>query len=239
MEEAKKSDGEMLKEEKEALILKIIPALLFFIPSSARLVGNTAFSIAEIAGDPSNAVMAIMTLLSAGRVKSPRDFTDLVSARSAHTKAGVSKMGLTFRKRRPNDWGYGLLNNDDWYNGNPGAKQCTAAYEDAPPAALTRGLTKVRAEGNRHIITPRSGEDLPKTFVAPGSPRKCDVEPQRQREVFVDEEGDEYVELLPGDGPDFSALGELPTPSMPRTAEAAVTAVPWYSLGCGGSGNRS
>ncbi|OBR02336.1 Chitinase [Colletotrichum higginsianum IMI 349063] len=574
MEEAKKKGGEIIKEEKEALILNIISALLFFIPfvgefaamaagaaTVARmialggLVGNTAFSIAEIAGDPSNAGMAIMALLSAGRIKKPRDFIDLGSARRAQTKAGVSKMGTTFRKHddslqkvvgncrkegdkdddkepnackfkrdlghsyletrdvvleshqawvgkraannnnknncpttehettttkietvlttpgvtckkewsqacyhyssvmsvhsntpdmvrwtcwatsetgrdglatdrwgfwprqtrqgfnmprlaqhhwdwgqewtehdscdrdefpprhfwgaintgkknkageirfkategqmvrlipaaenrgaggmwkqfcekndgyenklpglekinekhvttdknskvgssvkggtttyttslkvtipnavfeinhweqtpakddglwdnpcwpsmlRPNDPGYALLTNDAWYAKNPGAQQFTAAYHNAPPAALTRGLTKVRAMDGRPIIAPRelggsADDEGTEMCAAQGRPQdECDAEPGQhqhrrrqvfvdedgneegkvfvdedgnEREVFVDEDGDEYVDLLPSDGLDFSALGQLPTPSMPRTAEAFATAV--------------
>lgn len=62
------------------------------------LVGNTALSIAEIASDPSNAGMAVIALLDASRVRKPKDFIDLGSARKAQTEAGVSKIGATFRK---------------------------------------------------------------------------------------------------------------------------------------------
>ncbi|KAF4980848.1 hypothetical protein FZEAL_3246 [Fusarium zealandicum] len=118
MEEAKKIGAEILEKEREAFILNILSAILFFIPfvgefaamaagaatvarmiAMASLAGNAALSIAEIAGDPSNAGMAIMALLSAGRVRKPRDFIDLGKARRAQTSNGVKKMGPTFKKR--------------------------------------------------------------------------------------------------------------------------------------------
>ncbi|KAM0325563.1 hypothetical protein ACHAQA_007550 [Verticillium albo-atrum] len=117
MDEAKKTGGEILQQEKENLIINILSALLFFIPfvgqfaamavgaatvarmiAMAGLTANAAFSIADIVDDPANAAMAIMGLLSAGRVRKPRDFISLGTARRAQTKAGVSKMGATFKK---------------------------------------------------------------------------------------------------------------------------------------------
>ncbi|KAH7228394.1 hypothetical protein B0J15DRAFT_530791 [Fusarium solani] len=117
MEEAKEKGGEIIKQEKENHILNIISALLFFIPfvgefaamaagaatvsrmiALAGMVGNTAFSIAEVVGNPENAAMAIMALLSAGRVRKPKDYVDLGAARRAQTNAGVKRMGPTFKK---------------------------------------------------------------------------------------------------------------------------------------------
>ncbi|KAH8178372.1 killer toxin alpha/beta [Sarocladium implicatum] len=117
MEDAKAKGGEIIKEEKEQLILNIISGLLFFIPfvgefaamaagaaALARmmaiggLLANTAFSMKDIAGDPSNAAMAIMGLSSAGRLRKPNDFGGLGKARREQTHAGVRSMGPTFKK---------------------------------------------------------------------------------------------------------------------------------------------
>ncbi|KAM0335266.1 hypothetical protein ACHAQA_000310 [Verticillium albo-atrum] len=117
MSDAKEKGGEIIQQEKEALIFNIISALLFFIPfigefaaivagaaTIARmmaiggLIGNTALSIAEIVDDPSNAGMAVMALLSAGRVRKPSSFRDLGTARRSQSNVAVSKMGETFKK---------------------------------------------------------------------------------------------------------------------------------------------
>ncbi|KAL0935697.1 chitinase [Colletotrichum truncatum] len=117
MEEAKKKGGEIIQQEREALILGIISALLFFIPfvgefaamaagaatvgrmiALAGLLGNTAFTIHDIVGNPENAAMAIMALLSGGRVRKPKDFVDLGAARRAQTNSGIKRMGPTFKK---------------------------------------------------------------------------------------------------------------------------------------------
>jgi chitinase len=117
MEEAKEKGGEIREEEKKNLILTIISALLFLIPfvgeiaaiaagaatvarmiAMAGLIGNAAFTIADVVANPENAVMAIMGLIGAGRVRKPRDFADLGAARRAQTKYDISKMGATFKK---------------------------------------------------------------------------------------------------------------------------------------------
>jgi hypothetical protein len=117
MEEAKEKGGEIREEEKKNLIITIISALLFLIPfvgefaamaagaatvarmiAMAGMIGNAAFTIADVVANPENAAMAIMGLLSAGRVRKPRDFADLGAARRAQTKFDVSKMGTTFKK---------------------------------------------------------------------------------------------------------------------------------------------
>ncbi|CAN9331814.1 unnamed protein product [Alternaria alternata] len=117
MEEAKEKGGEIREEEKKNLIITIISALLFLIPfvgefaamaagaatvarmiAMAGMIGNAAFTVADVVANPENAAMAIMGLLSAGRVRKPRDFADLGAARRAQTKYDVSKMGATFKK---------------------------------------------------------------------------------------------------------------------------------------------
>ncbi|CAN9444401.1 unnamed protein product [Alternaria alternata] len=117
MEEAKEKGGEIREEEKKNLIITIISALLFLIPfvgefaamaagaatvarmiAMAGMIGNAAFTIADVVANPENAAMAIMGLLSAGRVRKPRDFAELGAARRAQTKFDVSKMGATFKK---------------------------------------------------------------------------------------------------------------------------------------------
>jgi hypothetical protein len=117
MEEAKKTGGEILADEKKNLIITIISALLFLIPfvgeiaaiaagaatvarmiAMAGLVGNAAFTIADVVANPEDAVMAIMGLLGAGRVRKPRDYAELGAARRAQTKYDVGKMGATFKK---------------------------------------------------------------------------------------------------------------------------------------------
>lgn len=96
-------------------------------------------------------------------------------------------------------------------------------------------MNKSRAGAGRPIIAVRTlhspdaiyAREHPNTCAAPGSLHECDVQPgnQKQREVFVDEDGDEYVELLPGDNIDFPTLEEVPTPSLSMVAEALATAV--------------
>ncbi|KAK1635898.1 hypothetical protein BDP81DRAFT_430530 [Colletotrichum phormii] len=137
---------------------------------------------------------------------------------------------------RPDDPGYALLTNDDWYNRNPNEQQFTAAYHNEPPKALTQGKTRKRAQNGRPTIAVRAPhspdaiyvDDLAKTCAEPGIDDDSDVEPSvlREREVFVDEDGEEYMELLPEDEYeyDFAALEHMPTPSIPRTAEAVATA---------------
>ncbi|PGH16181.1 hypothetical protein AJ79_01948 [Helicocarpus griseus UAMH5409] len=131
---------------------------------------------------------------------------------------------------RPDDPGYALLTNDDWYIRNPPAQQYTAAYHNPPPNALTKGPTKKPAQGNRPIVAVRTlhspdtiyARDPPETCAAPELQPEGDVEPsnQRKRQVFVDKDGDEYVELFPDDPIDFSALEPLPSLSKPREVEA-------------------
>jgi chitinase len=118
MEEAKEKGGEIREEEKKnIIIITIISALLFLIPfvgeiaaiaagaatvaritAMVGLIGNAAFTIADVVANPENAVMAIMGLIGAGRVRKHRAFADLGAARRAQTKYDVSKMGATFKK---------------------------------------------------------------------------------------------------------------------------------------------
>jgi chitinase len=104
MEEAKEKGGEIREEEKKNLIIPIISALLFLIPfvgeiatiaagaatvariiAMAGMIGNAAFTLADVVANPENAAMAIMGLLGAGCVRKPRDFVELGAARRAQT----------------------------------------------------------------------------------------------------------------------------------------------------------
>lgn len=117
MDEAKEIGEDALEEEKKNLILNILSAVLFFIPfvgqyaamalrlaNVARMimiggfVGNAALTIQDVIENPENAAIAIMGLLSGGRVRSARDFDALGGTRRDMTKRGSSRMGETFRR---------------------------------------------------------------------------------------------------------------------------------------------
>ncbi|KAL0936200.1 uncharacterized protein CTRU02_208415 [Colletotrichum truncatum] len=129
---------------------------------------------------------------------------------------------------RRNDPEYALTN-AKWCNRNLKAKQYNDAYKIASSSALTKVLKKVRADGSRPAIAPRELQDpyaIP-TTCAPGSADKRDVDLDVQKEfdVFVNKDGEEYVEYWSSDNVDFSLLGQLPALSVSREAKTIATTV--------------
>ncbi|KAH6656192.1 hypothetical protein F5X68DRAFT_238006 [Plectosphaerella plurivora] len=103
------------------------------------MAGNAAFSIVDIIDNPENAAMAVVGLLTAGRVRKPRDFVDLGSARRAQTKAGVAKMGDDFKKHDNSLQNVlGNCRQEGSKNDDDGPKQCNnkrdldVGYHDDP-----------------------------------------------------------------------------------------------------------
>jgi hypothetical protein len=117
MENAKEIGEHLEEEERKNLIITIITALLFFVPfvgeiaaaaagmatvarmiALAGIAGNTALTIVDIIEDPEMAPMAILGLLTGGRLRSPKDYKDAAKAKRAMSSTDIGKMGATYQK---------------------------------------------------------------------------------------------------------------------------------------------
>lgn len=118
MADAKKLGEDVEKEEAKNQLLLILSLVFFIVPflgeaaavaaglaqlarviAIAGIAGNAALSIRDIVENPEMAPLAILDLLTAGRLKTPKDFLDASAFRRAMKGDDIKSLGETFAKQ--------------------------------------------------------------------------------------------------------------------------------------------
>ncbi|KAL4944052.1 hypothetical protein BDV06DRAFT_220629 [Aspergillus oleicola] len=117
MEEAKESGEDIEEQEQRSLVLDILSAVLFFVPlvgeavavvtnmgRLARMIamagagGTAGMALIDIINDPEMAPLAILRMLSGGRLRSAKDYRDAAKARRSMSAENLGKLGEVFKK---------------------------------------------------------------------------------------------------------------------------------------------
>jgi chitinase len=118
MEDAKELGEKVEKEEAKNQLILILSLVFMIIPflgevaavaagltQVARLIaiagiaGNTALGIQDIVENPEMAPLAILGMLTGGRLKSPKEFKEAASFRRAMSADNIAAMGANFAKQ--------------------------------------------------------------------------------------------------------------------------------------------
>jgi chitinase len=98
-------DAKELGEEAEKEAAKKVAAIAAGLVQVARLIaiagiaGNAALGIQDIVENPEMAPLAILGMLTGGRLKSPKEFKDAAAFRRAMTGNNIASLGESFAKQ--------------------------------------------------------------------------------------------------------------------------------------------
>lgn len=118
MEDAKELGEEVEKKEAQNTLLTVLSLIFFIVPflgqaaavaagllqlgriiAIAGLAANAGLTIKEVIENPEMAPFAIMELLTAGRLKTPKQYLDAANFRRAMQPSDISSLGEKFTKQ--------------------------------------------------------------------------------------------------------------------------------------------
>lgn len=118
MEDAKELGEEVEKKEAESTLLTILSLIFFIVPflgqaaavaagllqlgriiAIAGLAANAGLTIKEVIENPEMAPFAILELLTAGRLKTPKQYLDAANFRRAMQPSDIASLGENFAKQ--------------------------------------------------------------------------------------------------------------------------------------------